>query len=224
VSAFSSEKLIPVALADLAPVAADLVRHFQERGYDSVAIVRPDGGHEVSITKGGVFKKALGLRTALKIELLPQPTGTLVRAGVGIFGKQALPFAIAMLVTWPVLLTQMWGLINQAGLDDEAIKVAELSLNRLSRLAGQSEAPGGHTPDGAQSSNGAQPLDGAPSYCHQCGHARPTDANFCTKCGARSVDHKAATSPAFCSVSLEIFGPDGFRSSVHHKAHFKCMF
>jgi hypothetical protein len=180
-SAFSSEKLVTVTIPDLAPVAADLVTHFQERGYESVSIAGPDGGHEVSITKGGTFKKVVGLRTALKIEILPQPAGTLIRAGVGIFGKQALPFAIAVLVTWPVLLTQIWGLINQAGLDDEAIKVAELSLNRLSRLAGQPE------PAGALSANGAR------SFCHKCGHAQSGDADFCTKCGTRSTDHKAAT-------------------------------
>ncbi|MGI5401157.1 hypothetical protein ACQEVG_17185 [Streptomyces sp. CA-135486] len=180
-SAFSSEKLVTVTIADLAPVAADLVTHFQERGYETVSIVGPDGGLEVSITKGGMFKKAVGLRTALKIEMLPQPTGTLIRAGVGIFGKQALPFAIAMLVTWPVLLTQVWGLVNQAGLDDEAIKVAELSLNRLSRLAGP---PG---------SAGAQSPIGARRFCPQCGHAQSGEGNFCTKCNTRSTDHKAAT-------------------------------
>lgn len=180
-SAFSSEKLIAVALPDLAPVAADLVTHFQERGYETVSTAGPDGGHEVSITKGGTFKKALGLRTALKIELVPQPTGTLVRAGVGIFGKQVVPFAIAMLVTWPVLLTQMWGLISQAGLDDEAIKVAELSLSRISRLSG------GPDPAAEQSSNGAV------EFCPQCGHPRNGDGKFCTKCGARNMDHKAAT-------------------------------
>ncbi|MFI9201187.1 hypothetical protein [Streptomyces sp. NPDC053048] len=179
--AFSSEKLIAVAIPDLTPVATDLVTHFQERGYETAALAGPDGGHDISITKGGMFKKVVGLRTALKIELLPQPTGTLVRAGAGIFGKQALPFAVAMLVAWPVLLTQLWGIINQAGLDDEAIKVAELSLNRLSRLAGPLDSPGG------------QPAPGARSHCHQCGHARFADAAFCTKCGARSADHKDVT-------------------------------
>ncbi|MGF0171872.1 zinc ribbon domain-containing protein [Streptomyces sp. Marseille-Q5077] len=182
-SAFSSEKLIAVVVPDLAPVADDVVAHFKERGYETVCIAVPAGGHEVSITKGGVFKKALGLRTALKIEILPQPTGTLVRAGVGIFGKQAVPLAIALLVTWPVLLTQIWGLINQAGLDDEAIKVTELSLNRLSRLAGRPDTAGGP----------AQSPDGSPGFCHRCGQARSTGADFCTKCGAPRLDHMAAT-------------------------------
>lgn len=182
-SAFSSEKFIAVVVPDLAPVAGDVVAHFKERGYDTVGIAAPAGGHEVSITKGGVFKKALGLRTALKIEILPQPTGTVVRAGVGIFGKQAVPFAIAMLVTWPVLLTQIWGLINQAGLDDEAIKVTELSLNRLSRLAGRPD------PTGVP----ARSPDGAPGFCHRCGKARSADADFCTQCGAPRLEHTAVT-------------------------------
>ncbi|MFJ7345621.1 hypothetical protein ACIQU3_35705 [Streptomyces sp. NPDC101110] len=180
-SAFSSEKLITVVVPDLAPVADDVVAHFRERDYDTACVAVPGGGQEVSITKGGVFKKALGLRTALKIEILPQPTGTLVRAGVGIFGKQAVPFAIAMLVTWPVLLTQIWGLINQAGLDDEAIKVTELSLNRLSRLAGGPDITGGP----------AKSSDRAPGFCHRCGQARAVDADFCTRCGAPRLDHMA---------------------------------
>lgn len=168
-SAFSSEKLVPVTLDDLAPVAADLVTHFQERGYETVGVAGEDGGHEVSITKGGMFKKAVGLRTALRIEILAQPKGTLVRAGVGIFGKQAVPFAIAMLITWPVLITQIWGLVTQAGLDDEAIRVAELSLNRISRLSG---GPSSH---------------GAAGFCHRCGQELSEGAAFCGKCGARRV-------------------------------------
>ncbi|MFE2140850.1 zinc ribbon domain-containing protein [Streptomyces sp. NPDC059456] len=181
-SAFSSEKVVGVTASDLAPVASDLIAHFKERGYETTGTTGADGvGHEVSITKGGMFKKALGLRTALKIEILPDPGGTLVRAGVGIFGKQALPFAIAMLVTWPVLLTQIWGLVNQAGLDDEAIKVAELSLNRLARLGGRPGAAAVQSPGGTR------------SFCHQCGHERDDSARFCTKCGAPSADQRVAT-------------------------------
>ncbi|XUL86169.1 zinc ribbon domain-containing protein [Streptomyces galilaeus] len=173
-SPFSSEKVIAVSVPDLTPVAEDLVTHFQERGYETVATADQDGGHEIGITKGGTFKKAVGLRTALKIDLVPQSGSTLVRAGAAIFTKQMAPLAIASFVTSAVLLPQIWGLISQAGLDDEAIKVAELSLNRLHRLSA------GKAPEGL-------------NFCHQCGHPREGDANFCTKCGTRSTRHKAAT-------------------------------
>jgi hypothetical protein len=46
-------------------------------------------------------------------------------AGVGIFGQQAIPTIISMFFFWPVLLTQIWGLIQQSNLDDKAAEIVE---------------------------------------------------------------------------------------------------
>lgn len=191
-SIFRSEKVVAVKVPDLEPVCADLVKHFQERGYEAMQVHRPDDGWEVSITKGGMFKAAVGLRTALKVELVQQPGGTLVRAGAGVFGKQAVPAALTLFVAWPVLLAQVWGLINQAGLDDEAIKAVELSLNRLSRLNGA------HT-GGPAVAKGPSDVAGAPAavsfgaFCPQCGKRQTDDARFCPQCGASRAGQVSST-------------------------------
>ncbi|MGW3417118.1 zinc ribbon domain-containing protein [Streptomyces phaeochromogenes] len=192
-SIFRSEKVVAVKVADLEPVSTDLVKHFQERGYEATQMRRPDDAWEVSITKGGLFKAAVGLRTALKVQLVQQPGGTLVRAGAGVFGKQAVPAALTLFVAWPVLLAQVWGLINQAGLDDEAIKAVELSLNRLSRLSGATDnglAPTKDPSDDTGASAVAVPLG---AFCPQCGHRQTGDARYCPHCGASRAGHVSST-------------------------------
>ena len=89
----------------------------------------PTGGVQVSIRRGGTFKAIIGLRSALNIRIEPQANGTRVEAGVGIFGQQAIPTAISLLVFWPVLVAQVWNMAQEAKLDEEALRVAEDSLN-----------------------------------------------------------------------------------------------
>ena len=47
---------------------------------------------------------------------------------IGIFGKQWLPGTIATFLFWPVLVTQMIGLIQQNKLDQEAYQVLEKGI------------------------------------------------------------------------------------------------
>jgi hypothetical protein len=196
-SIFRSEKVIAVEVADLEPVSTDLVKHFQERGYEATQVRRPDDAWEVSITKGGLFKAAVGLRTALKVQLVRQPGGTLVRAGAGVFGKQAVPAALTLFVAWPVLLAQVWGLINQAGLDDEAIKAVELSLNRLSRLSGAHDRA--HDNGRAATKDPSDDTDASAvavpfgAFCPRCGHRQTDDARYCPHCGASRAGQVSST-------------------------------
>jgi hypothetical protein len=44
-----------------------------------------------------------------------------VETGVGIFGQQAIPTAVTLLVFWPVLVAQVWNMAQEAKLDEEAI-------------------------------------------------------------------------------------------------------
>jgi hypothetical protein len=178
-SLFKSERLIPVTAPDLAPVAAELAEHFRQRRYEVNCVQVGPAAWQVDITRGGMFKAAVGLRSALKIEIEGQAYGTMVRAGTGIFGQQAVPTMISMLVAWPVLLTQAWGLVQAAGLDDEAIKVVELSLTRGERA--------GVTPDGqpAASAGAAAPAD--PAFCTGCGSHIDATARFCPGCGQARV-------------------------------------
>ncbi len=133
----SSSRTVPYVVEDLAPVAQDVMRHFESQDYEVTEADIPAGGVQVSIRKGGTFKAIIGLRSALNIKIEPQANGTRVQAGVGIFGQQALPTAITLLVFWPVVVAQVWNMAQEAKLDKEALEVAEESLKA------HSEAPSG---------------------------------------------------------------------------------
>ena len=134
---FSSSRTVPYVVEDLSPVAQDVMRHFAQQGFEVSEAQIPAGGVQVSIRKGGTFKAIIGLRSALNIKIEPQANGTRVQAGVGIFGQQALPTAITLLVFWPVVVAQVWNMAQEAKLDKEALEVAEESLKA------HSEAPSG---------------------------------------------------------------------------------
>ena len=165
---FSSTATIPISMQDLAPVANDLVLHFQRQGYDTTSSARLSGGWDVSITKGGIFKSVIGTKTALKIEIVNGRNETNVRASVGIFGLHAIPAAISLLLFWPVLATQIFGLVRQAHLDDEAVACVEESLKTHAKQS--------------ISSNFAS---GEHGFCVECGATVRRDASFCDKCGAK---------------------------------------
>lgn len=136
--------------------------YFESDGYSVKEEDGYTGGKEISITKGGMFKALLGLRTALKVSL--QPAGDTIRfkASAGIFGMQTIPTTITLLLWWPVILTQIWGLIEQAHLDDKALEIAKSVLSNYSH-SGQVHASG--------------------SYCHHCGSSNSNGTRFCPYCG-----------------------------------------
>jgi hypothetical protein len=133
---FNSTKTFPYFVEDVAPVAEDVMHHFEDQDYEVTETNLPMGGAQVSIRKGGTFKAIIGMKTALNIKIEPVANGTTVDAGVGIFGQQAIPTAITLLVFWPVLIAQVWNMAHESHLDDEALRVAEESLK-----AHSSEAP-----------------------------------------------------------------------------------
>ena len=135
---FSSSRTVPYRVEDLAPVARDVMDHFEQQGFEVTQAHLPAGGVQVSIRKGGTFKAIIGLRSALNIKIEPEANGTRVEAGVGIFGQQAIPTAITLLVFWPVVVAQVWNMAQESKLDEEALGVVEESLK-----AHSSEAPSG---------------------------------------------------------------------------------
>src|SRR5215203_1691815 len=125
---FNSTKTFPYFVEDVAPVAQDVMRHFEQQDFEVTETNIPTGGAQVSIRRGGTFKAIIGMKTALNIKVEPVANGTTVDAGVGIFGQQAIPTAITLLVFWPVVIAQVWNMAQEANLDDEALRVAEESL------------------------------------------------------------------------------------------------
>jgi acyl carrier protein phosphodiesterase len=132
---FNSTKTFPYTVEDIAPVAQDVMDHFEGQDYEVTETNIPTGGVQVSIRKGGTFKAIIGMKTALNIKIESVANGTTVDAGVGIFGQQAIPTAITLLVFWPVIIAQVWNMAQESNLDDEALNVAEESLKTHSSKA-----------------------------------------------------------------------------------------
>lgn len=154
--------------ASLIPVIADRIREeFQNGGYEVAMDALSSGGYDISITKGGVFKAVLGMKTALKVTLMPQGGNIDFEAGVGIWGQQAIPTVISMLFFWPVLITQMWGMIEQSQLDDKALEIAQNVINANANSSVVSGNAGGSI------------------FCTSCGTKNVESANFCCGCGKK---------------------------------------
>jgi len=132
---FNSTKTFAYSVEDIAPVAKDVMDHFEAQDFEVTETNIPTGGAQVSIRKGGTFKAIIGMKTALNIKIEPVANGTTVDAGVGIFGQQAIPTAITLLIFWPVIIAQVWNMAHESNLDDEALRVAEESLKAHSSKA-----------------------------------------------------------------------------------------
>lgn len=128
--AFSTKKDLKGNPSLIPFISSAVEDEFRKEGYDVTVKELLSGGKDISITKGGLFKAIVGLKTALKIKLLPKGDSIAFDAGIGMFGLQAVPTAISLFVTWPVLLTQIWGLIKQSKLDNKALEIAEREINR----------------------------------------------------------------------------------------------
>ena len=161
---FKSEKFIAADPSLIPEIAEAIARDFRRDQFDVHVINLVSGGADISLSKGGMFKAVAGMKSALKITMFPMDGGIDFKAGVGIFGQQAIPSLISLFVAWPVIITQIWGLTRQAKLDDRAVAIAERYVveHRQPRL--ESEASAG--------------------FCTACGKALPGGAKFCPACGA----------------------------------------
>lgn len=163
---FNTQKLLPATTSQIPAMAESIRKEFADDGFEVQIEMLMSGGRDISLTKGSLFKAVLGMRSALKITLTPQMDGVFFDARVGIFGQQAIPTVISMFFFWPVLITQIWGLINQSGLDDRSLAAAERGMqSKASSLKSISS-----------SSN---------VFCTHCGARIEEKARFCSRCGER---------------------------------------
>ena len=162
-AAFNTKKVLYGSPSLIPVIANELQTKFQADGYEVTMDALSSGGYDISITKGGVFKAILGMKTALKITLLHQNGNIHFEAGVGIFGKQVVPTLIMWYVAWPVLLTQIWGLVQQSKLDDKALEIAENIVYK--------------------NNNSAASANYGSKFCTGCGTKNVESANFCSGCG-----------------------------------------
>lgn len=162
---YGSPSLIP-------QIAEHIQKDFEKDGFEVSKDTLCTGGCDISISKGGLFKAVIGMKTALKVTLLPQGNNISFEAGVGIWGQQAVPTIISMLFFWPVLLTQLWGLVKQSQLDDRTLAVANEVVNRYYSEASKT----------AQTQS-ASHTETVQKFCTHCGAANPANAVICSSCG-----------------------------------------
>ena len=168
---YSKKRLLPASATQIPQMAESIRQEFIYDGFEVNVETLLSGGVDISITKGNVFKAVLGMRSALKVTLIPQQTGVLFDANVGVFGQQAVPAVISMFFFWPVLITQIWGLVQQASLDDRALAAAERVIGGQ-----QYQVPTQEPPVAAV---------GSANFCPECGQKVEPGGKFCPNCGTK---------------------------------------
>lgn len=160
---FNKKKLLKASSTQIPEMAEAIRQEFLKDDYEVNIDTMVSGGRDISIAKGSSFKAVLGMRSALKVTLSPQINGILFDAHVGIFGQQLIPSVISMFFYWPVLITQIWGMVRQSELDDRALAAAERTINTAepTRLTSNQEF----------------------MFCTHCGKKIDLSAPFCPYCG-----------------------------------------
>lgn len=164
---FKSSKIINGSPTLIPQVGRDVMNYFIAEGYDVQGDSLISGGYDISVSKGNIFKALSGMKTALKILIRPQSGQIYVEAGVGIFGQQAIPTLISITIFTPLLLFQIWGIIQQSNLDEKAIEIAESSIYKHSHRSGDSTI--------TQTQNSI--------FCTNCGKSNLASAKYCGECG-----------------------------------------
>ena len=168
---YSKTKLLAAHPSQIMAIAEAIQNDFVRDGFEVNVDTLMSGGKDISITKGNLFKAVLGMRSALKVTLIPQTDGVLFDANVGIYGQQAIPTVITMLFFWPVLITQIWGLVEQSDLDDRALEIAEQAIASDSSSAAVSSF--------------TSTASGTYKFCTHCGAKIDSTVKFCPECGAK---------------------------------------
>ena len=129
---FKSTRLFYNASVYTDSVANSITSSLKYDGYEVNSIKMPSGDWDISIKKGDLLKAVLGLQTALKIVISPTPPHVYVKAGVGIFGQQAIPTILTVCVWWPFAIPQIWGIIKQSNMDKMVLDKIQSEFNRIS--------------------------------------------------------------------------------------------
>ncbi len=166
---FKSEKTFFGPISLLPEIAGSIEFQLKREGYEVQCFEQVSGGYDISITKGGAFKALLGMKSALKVKIEPHRGNKIyVEASVGIFGQQAIPTAITLLVAWPVIIAQVWGLVKQSKLDNEVMAIVEACVRKYKMTTASGSL-----------------IIGGEKVCTGCGRKHNLSKNFCSSCGHR---------------------------------------
>lgn len=161
---FKTKRTIPVQNVNIQDVADSIERIYRDKDFE-VKVEPTAQGCLISLTKGGMFKAALGMKTALNLKLKLQSDALDAEASVGVFGMQVLPSLITYYIAWPVMLTQIWGLVKQSKLDDEVIDAVEKIVKQQAIVPAE--------------------IAENRAFCTKCGAAHAAGAAFCSSCGEK---------------------------------------
>lgn len=179
-----STRIFTTQVQDMESILNYCETYFTARGYNVSTELLASGGF-ISITNSGIFKSISGMNTGLNITLTQMKGAISVSMKIGIFGKQLVPTAITMLVFWPMLIPQIYGLVQQNKLDTEAYSVIAAAINECETSTLNS-------------------IDEDTAYCPFCGVKMPATANFCVSCGKRITEESRTC--AKCGMEI----PDSF--------------
>lgn len=148
-------------------ISQNIIKDFRDNGFTVIEKSLLSGGWNISVSKGNMFKAVLGMKTALNIDIQIRENDLIIEAGVGIYGQQAIPSAISMLLFWPVLITQIWGMVQQSKLDERVMELAESTLANINSIISNS------------------PEQQSEIFCPNCGTKISENMKFCGECGSK---------------------------------------
>ena len=122
---FKTENLLNGNKGLIPAISKEIEKKFKSDGYKVDIANLIGGGKNISIAKCGFFRSVLGLKTAMKVNLIPHNDRIMMSTGVGIFGLQAIPSFITLFFAWPVIFTQICGVIQQKKLVEKVIGVVK---------------------------------------------------------------------------------------------------
>lgn len=163
---FNSSRFYSAPISIVGQVVNEVTAQLREEGYEVTSTTLFSGGADISVTKGGYFKSVVGMKSALKVVIRPENNGFSADARVGIFGQQVVPTLVSTLILWPVLFTQIWGLVRQSKLDDHVLDLIGESVRRQQYASPVSN-----------------PEESGVVFCTSCGHKVPVGSRFCNGCG-----------------------------------------
>ena len=187
--AFETKTIIRANSSLIPKMAETICKVFEFDGFTTQAAPMSSSGYDISVVKGGKFKAILGMQSALKIKLVPRDNEYIsFYAGVGVFGKEMIPTAIALVVAWPILIPQIWGLIQQSGLDNRALSVCYAVVDGMDdrQIIEQRLTPGPSVKRFSASKFRPNQFASSTSmkhFCPHCGKEIDADSMFCPRCG-----------------------------------------
>ncbi len=134
--AFSSSKDYRVSFSHVRGIANEVLEALESEGYSvnsEEMAASPEGkrGHGdivLSVTKGGFFKMVAGLKTALKCTFSETEQGFRLSQKIGLFESQAVPTTIMLVAFWPLIVTQIVGLVKSKKLDSHIFELVDQSI------------------------------------------------------------------------------------------------